>query len=97
DSTLVGWREVGQELGFRSLVSLPLQTSRAVLGAVTFYFASRGEVSDDNRQHFAHAGGTRRSHHRRAAAHPSAGQGFERAVAWADRRSARAHGTEARR
>lgn len=50
DSTLAGWREVGQELGFRSLVSLPLQTSRAVLGAVTFYFASRGEVSDDNRQ-----------------------------------------------
>jgi len=50
DSALAGWREVGQELGFRSLVSLPLHTSRAVLGAVTFYFASRGEVSDDNRQ-----------------------------------------------
>jgi signal transduction histidine kinase len=50
DSALTGWREVGQELGFRSLVSLPLQTPQTVLGAVTFYFASRGEVSDDNRQ-----------------------------------------------
>ena len=40
DPSLGDWQEVAQELGFRSLVALPLQTPAGVLGAVTFYFAS---------------------------------------------------------
>jgi signal transduction histidine kinase len=40
DASLEDWWEVANELGFRSLVALPLQTPDAVLGTVTFYFAS---------------------------------------------------------
>ncbi|MEP6692698.1 MAG: HAMP domain-containing sensor histidine kinase, partial [Gemmatimonadaceae bacterium] len=39
DESLGEWREVSREMGFRSLVALPLQTRRRVLGAVTFYYA----------------------------------------------------------
>ena len=42
DATLEDWWEVANELGFRSLVALPLQTTEGVLGTVTFYFASTG-------------------------------------------------------
>ena len=43
------WKEVANELGFRSLVALPLETTRGVLGAVTFYFAGAGALSTDGR------------------------------------------------
>ena len=45
DHTLVDWHDVATELGFKAFVALPLQTGDAVLGAVTFYFASRSAVS----------------------------------------------------
>jgi signal transduction histidine kinase len=50
DPSLGDWREVATELGFRSLVALPLQNGREVRGAVTFYFAGGGLVSADTRQ-----------------------------------------------
>lgn len=45
DPSLGDWQEVASELGFRSLVALPLQTPAGVLGAVTFYFASSAALS----------------------------------------------------
>ena len=42
DAALSDWREVAKELGFRSLVSLPLQTHGGVHGAVTFYYTAPG-------------------------------------------------------
>ena len=47
DASLTDWHEVAKELGFRSLVALPLGTTTEVLGAVTFYFASRRAVGVD--------------------------------------------------
>ena len=44
------WQEVATELGFRSFVALPLETSQAVLGTITFYFASANAVNPDTRQ-----------------------------------------------
>ena len=49
DPALEDWREVAEELGFRSLVALPLQTPQAVVGTVTFYFASPNAVSAETR------------------------------------------------
>jgi signal transduction histidine kinase len=49
DESLQDWQEVATELGFRSLVALPLQTAHGVAGAVTFYFASSGAVGADAR------------------------------------------------
>lgn len=49
DPALSDWRDVAKELGFRSFVALPLQTPRAVLGTVTFYFSSPNAVSRDTR------------------------------------------------
>jgi signal transduction histidine kinase len=49
DPTLGDWQEVAMELGFRSFVALPLQTANAVLGAVTFYFASPNALGDETR------------------------------------------------
>lgn len=49
DPSLSDWQEVAMELGFRSFVALPLQSSQAVLGAVTFYFASPNAVSAETR------------------------------------------------
>jgi signal transduction histidine kinase len=49
DSSFEDWQEVANELGFRSLVALPLQTAAAVLGTVTFYFASVGAVTSEAR------------------------------------------------
>src|SRR5689334_2917411 len=42
DPDLADWREVAQELGFRSLVALPLHTGNKLLGTVTFYYAEPG-------------------------------------------------------
>jgi signal transduction histidine kinase len=50
DPTLQDWQEVATELGFRSFVALPLQTSDSVVGTVTFYFASSKSISLETRQ-----------------------------------------------
>jgi len=49
DPTLEDWQEVATELGFRSLVALPLQTPHGVAGAITFYFAGAGSLSIEAR------------------------------------------------
>lgn len=49
DPSLEDWQEVATELGFRSLVALPLQTGQAVLGTVTFYFADPHALTNDTR------------------------------------------------
>jgi signal transduction histidine kinase len=49
DPSLQDWQEVATELGFKSLVALPLQTGDDVLGAVTFYFSKAGFVTADSR------------------------------------------------
>ncbi|HXT16273.1 MAG TPA: GAF domain-containing sensor histidine kinase [Gemmatimonadaceae bacterium] len=43
------WQEVAMELGFRSIVALPLQAGDTVLGALTFYFASPRAIGPDSR------------------------------------------------
>lgn len=49
DADLEDWAEVASELGFKSLVALPLQTGNRVLGAVTFYFADSGSRQKESR------------------------------------------------
>jgi signal transduction histidine kinase len=49
DPAFEDWREVANELGFRSLVALPLHTAAGTVGAVTFYFAASGAASGDAR------------------------------------------------
>ena len=49
DTDLEDWGEVAAELGFKSLVALPLQTANKVLGAVTFYFAESGKRGPESR------------------------------------------------
>ena len=49
DESLRDWQEVAVELGFRSLVALPLQTAKGVTGAVTFYFATPGGITSEAR------------------------------------------------
>jgi signal transduction histidine kinase len=49
DSSLEDWAEVANELGFRAIVALPLQTGEGVLGAVAFYFANAGAISAETR------------------------------------------------
>ena len=49
DPDLEDWAEVATELGFRSLVAIPLQTATRVLGAVTFYFADSGSRTAESR------------------------------------------------
>jgi signal transduction histidine kinase len=49
DPSLEDWQEVATELGFRSLVALPLQTGQAVLGTVTFYFSDAHALTTDTR------------------------------------------------
>ena len=50
DDAMGDWREVASELGYRALIAVPLQTSRVVMGAVTFYFAESGAFSHEQRQ-----------------------------------------------
>jgi len=45
DPALEDWQEVAEELGFRALVALPLQTTQGVHGTVTFYFEREGDFS----------------------------------------------------
>jgi signal transduction histidine kinase len=49
DGSLEDWAEVANELGFRAIVALPLQTGEGVLGAVAFYFANAGVISAETR------------------------------------------------
>jgi signal transduction histidine kinase len=49
DPSFEDWQEVATELGFRSLVALPLQTAAGVLGTITFYFAASGSVTAESR------------------------------------------------
>ena len=49
DATLEDWQEVAEELGFRAIVALPLQTRNRILGAVTFYFADAGGFGSEQR------------------------------------------------
>jgi signal transduction histidine kinase len=49
DTDLEDWQEVAGELGFKSLVALPLQTGNRVLGTVTFYFATSGAYTPETR------------------------------------------------
>ena len=49
DPGLEDWAEVAQELGFRAIVALPLQTGDGVLGAVAFYFEAAGVISAETR------------------------------------------------
>jgi signal transduction histidine kinase len=49
DAQLEDWQEVAQELGFRALTALPLQTSKGVLGAVCFYFADARGFNPEQR------------------------------------------------
>ncbi|MEP7343893.1 MAG: GAF domain-containing sensor histidine kinase [Gemmatimonadaceae bacterium] len=49
DKDLEDWQEVAQELQFRSLVALPLQTAKGVIGTVTFYFSGTGAPTPETR------------------------------------------------
>src|ERR1043166_3333320 len=49
DQSLTGWHETARELGYRSLVALPLQTKTKLLGTVTFYFSVSGAWSNETR------------------------------------------------
>ncbi len=49
DRDLEDWSEVATELGFKSLVALPLQTASGVLGALTFYFSEAGAPTPERR------------------------------------------------
>ena len=49
DPSMEDWQEVATELGFRSLVALPLQTADGILGAVTFYFAASDALTMESR------------------------------------------------
>jgi signal transduction histidine kinase len=52
DGAAEDWREVATELGFRSIVALPLQTGTEVIGAITFYFKDAGTPSVEARHLF---------------------------------------------
>ena len=49
DPSLSEWYEVAEELGFRSIVAAPLISARGPIGAITFYFATETEVTEDQR------------------------------------------------
>ena len=49
DPTLTDWQEIAMELGFRSFLAVPMQTTESVLGTVTFYFASPKAIVSETR------------------------------------------------
>jgi signal transduction histidine kinase len=51
DSALREWWEPARELGFVSLISLPLRDAGTAVGALTFYFDAARDFADDER-HF---------------------------------------------
>lgn len=46
---LEDWAEVAAELGFKSLVALPLSAGTRALGAVTYYFTTAGTATPESR------------------------------------------------
>ena len=44
------WREIATEVGFRSLVAIPLATGHVTLGALTFYFTHTDPLTDARRE-----------------------------------------------
>jgi GAF domain-containing protein len=42
DPALEDWQEVARELGFRALVSVPIEGPRGIAGAASFYFSEPG-------------------------------------------------------
>jgi GAF domain-containing protein len=49
DPALRDWWEPARELGFTSMIALPLAVEQRVLGALSFYFAERQQFDDDAR------------------------------------------------
>jgi signal transduction histidine kinase len=49
DAEYRDWHEVAEELGFRALVALPLETPAGVLGTLTFYFTEAGGFPAEQR------------------------------------------------
>jgi signal transduction histidine kinase len=49
DPALLEWHEPARELGFKSLISLPLATGGEATGALTFYFDEPHQFDDDER------------------------------------------------
>lgn len=49
DQTLEAWFEVAEELGFRSIVAVPLIGTMGPEGAITFYFTDPTAVTDEQR------------------------------------------------
>jgi signal transduction histidine kinase len=49
DPSLADWQEIAMELGFRAFIALPLQTAGAVVGTVSFYFATANSVVAETR------------------------------------------------
>lgn len=49
DPTLEAWHEVAVELGFRSIIAAPMETSEGPIGAIAFYFADATHVRDEQR------------------------------------------------
>ena len=50
DPALEDWQEVARELGFRALVSVPIEGPRGIAGAASFYFSEPGTRSAANRE-----------------------------------------------
>lgn len=50
DEALRTWWEPAREIGFTSLISLPLKSGSEVTGALTFYFAAPRTFADDERR-----------------------------------------------
>jgi signal transduction histidine kinase len=49
DEAAADWGDVARELGFKSLVAVPLRTGDTVLGAIAFYYANAGTPSAEAR------------------------------------------------
>ncbi len=49
DPDLEDWQDVARELGFRAIVSLPIQSATEVRGAVTFYFKDWDDFTPERR------------------------------------------------
>jgi GAF domain len=50
DPALSDWREAARELGFSSLITIPLATPRGVSGAASFYFREPRVFTDEERR-----------------------------------------------
>jgi GAF domain-containing protein len=50
DDALRDWWEPARELGFASLIALPLATGRDAAGALSFYFEAAHSLGDDERR-----------------------------------------------